>query len=554
LTTTQLDTEGPVGSEDAAPQPVVASSASRGHGAALTVLVLGLVLTGVLVWTSWSLNNHNEARLLNLQGKQVGSLLAAAIPNIQTPLELSAEAAQASGGDVTKFRQIMDADVQAKGGFSSASLWRNLDGSVEPVATVGKSQLAPSSAQARALMARSFQQSTLAVVELEGGGRTYLGFALALPGTGERFAVYGERPLPADRRASVASNAAFSDLNYAIYLGPHQNAEHLLTTDIAQFPVSNPKTVVSVPFGDTVLTTVVTARTPLGGTLSAWLPGIFAILGVLLTLGAAWITERLVRRRRMAELAATEVRHLYGELGTLYEEQRSIAETLQRALLPQTMPSIRGLEIVSRYVPGAQGVEIGGDWYSIVKLDDDNFFFAVGDVSGRGLDAAAVMARMRYTAPAYAFDGDSPTQILDKSTNQLDVNLDGHFATALIGVGNVVRNELVLANAGHPLPYVLGGGTTGFIQMPINVPLGVEGGPYRGMNVTTDLGSTLIAYTDGLIERREEDLDVGLQRLDEAIRRHADDSLDDLVSNIISDLVGDASEDDVAILALRWTG
>jgi serine phosphatase RsbU (regulator of sigma subunit) len=256
----------------------------------------------------------------------------------------------------------------------------------------------------------------------------------------------------------------------------------------------------------------------------------------------------------MAELAATEVRHLYGELGTLYEEQRSIAETLQRALLPQTMPSIRGLEIVSRYVPGAQGVEIGGDWYSIVKLDDDNFFFAVGDVSGRGLDAAAVMARMRYTAPAYAFDGDSPTQILDKSTNQLDVNLDGHFATALIGVGNVVRNELVLANAGHPLPYVLGGGTTGFIQMPINVPLGVEGGPYRGMNVTTDLGSTLIAYTDGLIERREEDLDVGLQRLDEAIRRHADDSLDDLVSNIISDLVGDASEDDVAILALRWTG
>jgi serine phosphatase RsbU (regulator of sigma subunit) len=499
------------------------------------------------------LNSHNESRLLNLQGKQVGSVIAAAIPNIQTPLELSAEAAQASGGDVDKFRQIMNANVQASGGFSSASLWRSLDGAVEPVASVGRAQLAPSSAQARSLMARSFQQSTLAVIELEGGGRTYLGFALALPGTGERFAVYGEQPLPADRRASVASNSAFSDLNYAIYLGPHQDAKHLLTTDIIQLPVSNPKTVVRVPFGDTVLTTVVTARTPLGGTLSAWLPGIFAILGVLLTLGAAWITERLVRRRRTAEQTATQIRHLYGELGALYEEQRSIAETLQRALLPQTTPSIRGLEIVTRYVPGAEGVEIGGDWYSIVKLDDDDFFFAVGDVSGRGLDAAAIMARMRYTTPAYALDGDSPTQILNKSTNQLDIDVDGHFATALIGLGSVDRNELSLANAGHPMPYLLGADAPGFITMPINVPLGVGGQPYKGITVTTAPGSTLIAFTDGLIERREEHLDVGLQRLDEAIRRHGDESLDDLVSNIISDLVGDASEDDVAILAVRWT-
>jgi serine phosphatase RsbU (regulator of sigma subunit) len=531
----------------------MAARVSHGHGASLAVLVVGLVLTGVLVWTSWSLNDRNESRLLNLQGKQVGLVLAAAIPSIQTPLELSAEAAQASNGDVDKYRQIMEANIQAKGGFSSASLWRSVDGNIQPVATVGESQLAPSSAQARSLMVRSFQQSALAVIELERGGRTYLGFALALPGTGERFAVYGERPLPADRQASVASNSAFSELNYAIYLGPHQDAQHLLTTDISQFPVANPKTVVQVPFGDTVLTTVVTARSPLSGTLTARLPGIFAILGVLLTLGAAWITERLVRRRRTAELAETEIRQLYGELGTLYGEQRSIAETLQRALLPQSMPSIPGLEIVARYVPGAQGVEIGGDWYSIVKLDHDNFFFAVGDVSGRGLDAAAIMARLRYTTAAYAFDGNSPTQILDKSTKQLDIDIDGHFATALIARGSVDRNELSFANAGHLNPYLLGGSATGFIRMPVNVPIGVGGEPYEGMQVSVGPGSTLIAFTDGLVERREEHLDVGLHRLDEAIRLHADDSLDELVSHIMNDLVGVASDDDVAILAVRWT-
>jgi serine phosphatase RsbU (regulator of sigma subunit) len=89
--------------------------------------------------------------------------------------------------------------------------------------------------------------------------------------------------------------------------------------------------------------------------------------------------------------------------------------------------------------------------------------------------------------------------------------------------------------------------------VPTNVPLGVDGGSYEGMNLTIEPGSTLIAFTDGLIERRNESLDVGLERLDEAIRRHEGDSLDELVSNVMTDLVGDASEDDVAILAVRWT-
>jgi serine phosphatase RsbU (regulator of sigma subunit) len=550
--TTAQEEGGPT---EAAAAPVgSATKAVRGHGASLAVLGVGLVITAVLAWTAWSLNNHNESRLLDLQGKQVATVLTASIANIQTPLELSAEAVQASNGNLDKFRQTMGAGVGPHG-FTSAALWTDENGNVHPVASLGSQpQLDPSSAQAQALMTHSFQQPAISVIEVSGkDGQSYLGFALALPGTGERFAVYAERPLPADRKASVASNSAFSDLNYAIYLGPHQHASHLLTTDMSQFPVPGPSTVVEVPFGNTVLTIVLTARTPLGGTLSSRLAGIFAVLGVLLTLGAVWITERLVRRRRAAELSEREVRDLYGELDALYGEQRSIAETLQRALLPQSMPSIRGLEIACRYVPGAQGVEIGGDWYSIAELDDGSFFFVVGDVSGRGLDAAAIMARMRYTAPAYASDGDSPTEILDKSARQLDVDVDGHFATALVGVGSVDRRELSLANAGHMFPYLLGDGTTGFIRTPINVPLGVRGGPYEGMNVIVGSGSTLIAFTDGLVERRAETLDAGLQRLEESTRRHADEPVDELVGNIMSELVGDASEDDVAILAIRWT-
>ena len=552
MTTSQLDAGDPM--EAAAPAPVKAASVGHGHGASFTVLAVGLVLTATLAWTAWSLNNQNESRLLKLQGKQVATVLTAAIPEIQTPLELSAEAAQASNGDVGKFRQTMGANV-GPSNFSSAALWSNANGNVHPVALLGRQpQLAPSSPRAQALMTHAFEQSSIAVIEIAGQhGQSYLGFALALPGQGDRFAVYAERPLPADRKATVASNSAFSDLNYAIYLGAHQDATHLLTTDISQFPITGANTVEKVPFGNTVLTIVLTVRTALGGTLASWLAGIFVILGLLVTLGAVWITERLVRRRRAAERAELEVRDLYGELGALYGEQRSIAETLQRALLPQSMPSIPGLEIACRYAPGAQGVEVGGDWYSIVGLDEGAFFFVVGDVSGRGLEAAAIMARMRYTAPAYAFDGDSPSEILDKSARQLDVDIDGHFATALVGVGNVDRRELVLANAGHMNPYLLGGDTPGFIRTPINVPLGVRGGPYEGMTVAVEAGSTLIAFTDGLIERRAETLDTGLRRLEDSFRRHANEPVEQLVSNVMSELVGDAAEDDVALLALRWT-
>jgi hypothetical protein len=171
VTTTRIDAATPIDSDGAVLRPVADGVRFR-HGGSLTVLVVGLVLTGVLVWTSWSLNNHNESRLLNLQGKQVGLVLAAAIPSVQTPLELSAEAVQASNGDVDKFRQIMTANVQAKGGFSSASLWGSVDGSVQQLASVGDLPPASSSAQIRSLILRSFQQSKLAINELERGGRT----------------------------------------------------------------------------------------------------------------------------------------------------------------------------------------------------------------------------------------------------------------------------------------------------------------------------------------------------------------------------------------------
>jgi serine phosphatase RsbU (regulator of sigma subunit) len=519
------------------------------HRATLEVVAVGILITALLVWTAWSLDRHNESRLLNLQAKQVQSVLAEAIPTTQIPLELGAEIAESSNGDVSKFRGFMAKQVGGPQGFSSASLWQNVGGSVSQATALG----VPVSADPGSVIDRAYRSSTFVVVELSAGGRHSLGYAFALPGTGRRFAVYAERPLPADRRARVSSNSAFSDLNYAIYLGAGQSPSHLLTTDIGHFPISGETATVTVPFGDTVLTTVVTARSPLGGALSANLPWIVGVVGVLLTVGAAWLTERLVRRRRHAERAEAEVRNVYGELETLYAEQRTIAETLQRALLPQVLPTIAGIEVAARYLPGAQGVEIGGDWYSAMGLDDERFAFVVGDVSGRGLAAASIMARLRFTIRAHALDGDSAALILDKCARHLDITRDGHFATVLVGIGDLKRQEITIANAGHLAPLLLSKAHTGFIDTTPGLPIGASGVPYASVTFSVTPPATIVAFTDGLVERRGEILDIGLKRLEDAARATENGSLEALLDHVLEDLDGGSSEDDIAILGLRWT-
>ncbi len=527
-----------------------ASSVRRG---VIAVAMVGALLTASLVWTSWTIDRHNEQRLLTLQAKQVQSVLVAAIPSTQIPLELGAEVAASSGGDITKFQAFMTPQVGTRGHFSSATLWQDENNSVSEISGVGnQSQQHPS--QAEVAVRRAFESSTFVVTQESAGSQRFLGYAVALPGSGRRFAVYALRPLPADRKSRVAQNSAFSDLDYAIYLGRAEDPGSLLTTDIDHFPFSGSTATVTVPFGDTVLTTVVRARGPLGGSLSADLPWVVGVVGLFLTIGAAWLAARLMRRRHAAEVAEGAVRDANDELARLYGEQRTIAETLQRALLPQSLPDIPGLEIAARYLPGAQGVEIGGDWYSVLPLSGERFVFVVGDVSGRGVAAASIMARLRFTVRAHALDGDSPADILDKCTRQLDVQRDGHFATVLIGIYDATCREITLANAGHLCPLLLEPSQSRFVEMTANRPIGITGGHYQSVTISIGSSTTLLAFTDGLVERRDEILDVGLKRLMEAALVSDGQTLDGMIDYVLNELDAHDREDDIAILGLRWVG
>ncbi len=266
------------------------------------------------------------------------------------------------------------------------------------------------------------------------------------------------------------------------------------------------------------------------------LPIVMGVGGLMLTVLAALGTRLLVRARSDAENT---------------EEQRSLFVRLQRALLPHVTPTIPRMEIASRYVAGATGVDIGGDWYSVIAVDEERFAFVVGDVSGHGVDAVAVMAHARFTLRAYLVDGDTPELALQKCSRQFDITVDDHLITALVGIGNWRTGEFVLANAGHPPPLLVTADRTDFVSIPIGPPLGIGPSSYKALTFTLASGSTLIAYTDGLIERRTERIDDGLQRLVDVVEPIVREPVEDLVTKTLASMRDDDAADDIAVLALR---
>jgi serine phosphatase RsbU (regulator of sigma subunit) len=509
------------------------------------VLVAGLVVTSGLVLVTLRNYQQNERRLLSLQTQLTADALAAEDPVYGDRLGQAASLAAATNGKASVFRQAMSRSIAPHGPFARAALWR-VTGGVPHLVTVVGSGPQLDSGQAVALIRRAETSTTFLVTLLTAPGALRIGYASTATGPDGTFAVSAQQPLPVSRRISVPSSSPVSQLNLAIYLGRSQAAAALLETDSA-VPLPLRGTVYSstVPFGDTVLTLVTSPRSALAGAGPQVLPWAIVAGGALVTLLAVLLTETLIRRRDAAAQLTERVRDLY-------MEQRSVAEILQNALLPQTIPAIAGLEIAVRYRAAANSADIGGDWYDVVPLDDDRFVFVVGDVSGHDVRAAAVMASLHYACRDYALEGHQPAAIMSRLRRLLDVSRDGHLATVLCGLAEVTARRVTLANAGH-LPPLVGSGTDmGYPALepaaPIGLPQQAEPDPAI---VTIPAGGLLLAYTDGLIERRDEALDAGMKRLADAAARGAP-SLDDLVDSVITELTGDAPADDVALIGLRW--
>ncbi|MGV4986962.1 ATP-binding SpoIIE family protein phosphatase [Streptomyces sp. NRAIS4] len=198
--------------------------------------------------------------------------------------------------------------------------------------------------------------------------------------------------------------------------------------------------------------------------------------------------------------------------------QRETAVTLQRSLLPQELEQPDDLRIAATYQPGGTEAAVGGDWYDVITLGGGRTALVIGDVMGRGVRAAAVMGQLRTAVRAYARLDLPPhevLQLLDGLAIEIDAN---QIATCVYAIHDPNEGRLVYASAGH-LPILVRdeNGTVSRADEPTGPPLGTGGWMHASGSIALGPGSTAVLYTDGLVERRDEDLDEGIASLERAL-------------------------------------
>ena len=141
---------------------------------------------------------------------------------------------------------------------------------------------------------------------------------------------------------------------------------------------------------------------------------------------------------------------------TRFQREHVVADVLQRAVLPDSLPEVEGLLLDAEYRAGVAGTYAGGDWYDVFELNSDLVFFSVGDVMGKGAPAAALMGQVRSAIRAYAVSGLSPTEVLSSLDRLFDTLIEDRVVTAVVGTITPSTGRVVLSNAGHPPPLVVG--------------------------------------------------------------------------------------------------
>jgi GAF domain-containing protein/anti-sigma regulatory factor (Ser/Thr protein kinase) len=231
-------------------------------------------------------------------------------------------------------------------------------------------------------------------------------------------------------------------------------------------------------------------------------------------------------------------------------EQRRVAEVLQRTLMPAELPSIAGLEIASRYVPAA-GSSLGGDWYDVFELPESRIALAVGDVVGHGVHAAAVMAQLRTALRAYAAEGYRPARAVSAVDHLMGQLGPTAMTTLVYLVLDPLEETIEVVNAGHLPPLLIDPeGQARYLSLAAAMPLGIaDAEQYRSEVVPFTAGTAVVLYTDGLVERRDEPIDDGLDRL-RAVGTESRD-VEQLCADALDRLLTAGPADDVALVAAR---
>ncbi|MDP9393513.1 MAG: SpoIIE family protein phosphatase [Actinomycetota bacterium] len=235
------------------------------------------------------------------------------------------------------------------------------------------------------------------------------------------------------------------------------------------------------------------------------------------------------------------------------DRERANALVLQRGILPPTLPQVPGASVAVRYVPAGAGMEVGGDWYDVMRLPGGDVGAAIGDVLGHDIEAAARMGQARSALRAYATEGHQPASVMEK-LNRLLTQTDAEFmGTCCYLQFSPARDTVTIVSAGHPPPLLIGpDGRSEPVQLQPNLPLGVDEGTRFSQTVLAmPPGATLVLYTDGLVESRRVPLDAGLRAISATPTHVGQGDLEGLADTILASSPAGAGGDDVTLLLLR---
>ena len=297
--------------------------------------------------------------------------------------------------------------------------------------------------------------------------------------------------------------------------------------------------------------------------------GIHSLITVPLRAGALVLGVVNFWRSQKAEPFDTDELALAEELVTRaavsidnarrYTREHTMAVTLQRSLLPRSLPEQNALDIAYRYLPAQAGV--GGDWFDVLPLSGARVALVVGDVVGHGLHAAATMGRLRtavHNFSALDLPPDELLVLLDELVGRIDQDevQEGDSApvtgaTCLYAVYDPVSRRCTVARAGHPPPALIHpDGSVEFPDVPAGPPLGLGGLPFETADLELAEGSRLVLYTDGLVEDRERDIDVGLELLAAALER-AGETPEETCQVVLDSKLTARPSDDIALIVAR---
>jgi serine phosphatase RsbU (regulator of sigma subunit) len=515
-------------------------------------LISGLALFLGLAAGCRVLFDQAEDRLLQQRTNEAGQVLQVGVTGVKAPLDAAAKTAEETDGDPVAFANVMGPVVGTGTGksYTAAALFRV--GDTTPIASIGDPIVLPSTgddgvqAMLDAANTQPFQ-----VLDLLAVGPRKLGYAAPGAPTGARYVAYAERTLSPDPYVRTRTDQPFAQLNYAIYLGAEPSTDHLLSASVRDLPLEGRIAEKANPFGNNQILLVMTPIGDLGGELFANLWWIVAIGGTLVAAGFAILTRRLLERRDTAlELAADNER--------LYDEQRHIAETLQLGLLPQHFDTPDGVVVAARYWPAGSANLIGGDFYDMFAVADDRWGIAIGDVCGKGIEAAALTGLARHTLRAAARNSASPRDVLLAVHQALHEHQPVTFCTACFAFmsrlddSGSYRIELCLG--GHPQPLlrrpdgsVEPVGTMGML-------LGMLEPNLSNSVIEVAPGDTLVLYTDGLTDAPANKA-VSVEELTALLEAEGDQPIEQLADSIRALKRGrrpQGSDDDTAILILRF--